>query len=254
LDCEATRTLLHGYADGELDLVSSLQIEEHLRDCAACRQLFEQQRALRGAVKEAALYYKAPDALRQRLEASLRKEERSTLSSLRGNVWRGAGLVAAAACLLFMALRLTRPSLPSPGADRLDQEVFAGHVRSLMPGHLFDVPSTDQHTVKPWFNGKLDYSPTVKNLADQGFPLIGGRLDYLNDRTVAALVYQRRKHIINLYVWPAPSSTADTTGDLAVEEVHGYHLLHWTQAGMTNWVVSDVSPEDLRAFAQLLRR
>ncbi len=132
----------------------------------------------------------------------------------------------------------------------LTQEVQVAHVRSLMANHLVDVASTDQHTVKPWFNGKLDFSPPVTDLAPQGFPLVGGRLEYLDGREVAALVYQRNKHYINLFIWPSQ----DQEAGLQRSDYNGYHLFHWTQSGMTFWAVSDVNPKDLVSFIQAYRK
>jgi anti-sigma factor RsiW len=130
------------------------------------------------------------------------------------------------------------------------QAALDSHLRSLMPGHLTDVQSTDQHTVKPWFNGRLDYSPPVSDFAQQGFPLTGGRLDSLNGRTVAVLVYQRRQHLINVYVWPAPGSPDATAIESARQ---GYNMFHWTRAGMNWWVVSDLNGDELKTFANLVR-
>ena len=132
----------------------------------------------------------------------------------------------------------------------LAQEVVSSHIRSMMLNHLVDVPSSDQHTVKPWFNGKLDFAPEVKDFADQGFPLAGGRLDYIDNRTVAALVYQRRKHSINLFIWPSPGAPINPQQF----SVNGYHIIHWTKSGASYWAVSDVNSTDLSEFAELVSR
>jgi anti-sigma factor RsiW len=154
----------------------------------------------------------------------------------------------AAAAVLVLALV---PLLRGPSADELlTREVVASHIRSLMANHLADVPSSDEHTVKPWFNGKLDFSPPVVDLADKGFPLVGGRLDYLNQKPVAALIYRRQKHFINLFVWPSSGGSESVTQSVTRQ---GYHVLHWTHSGMTYWAVSDLEANQLREFSQLIQ-
>ncbi len=162
--------------------------------------------------------------------------------------WLKWGIPVAGTALIafLLATALTRPSTD----ERLAQEVTASHVRSLMAAHLTDVASSDQHTVKPWFDGKIDFAPPVKDLAAQGFPLVGGRLDYLQNRQVAALIYQRHKHFVNLFIWPAPRSS-NTTEKPAVRQ--GYNLIHWNQSGMTFWAVSDLNPAELREFVELIK-
>ena len=155
-------------------------------------------------------------------------------------------MLAAVIIIWSIASFASRPSQE----DVLAQEVVASHVRSLMANHLTDVPSSDQHTVKPWFDGKLDYSPAVKDLSPQGFSLHGGRLDYIGNRPVAALVYQRRQHSINLFVWPATQAPAPNG---KASERQGYNVIRWSNAGMTYWAVSDLNLAELQQFVQLLQ-
>jgi anti-sigma factor RsiW len=161
---------------------------------------------------------------------------------------RVAAPMAAAALVVLMFV----PFFAGPSSDELlTQDVVASHIRSLMVNHLADVPSTDEHTVKPWFNGKLDFSPPVVDLAKQGFPLIGGRLDYLNNRPVAALVYQRDKHVINVFVWPS-NKTRQTSESIKTQQ--GYHVIRWTRSEMNFWVVSDLERNQLEKFVESLKR
>jgi anti-sigma factor RsiW len=154
----------------------------------------------------------------------------------------------AAAAVIVLALV---PLLRGPSTQEiLAQQVLSSHIRSLMPQHLTDVSSSDQHTVKPWFNGRLDFSPPVADFAKEGFPLVGGRLDYVDNRPVAALVYGRRKHFINVFVWPSASKIDAGTKDMTLQ---GYNLVQWTKSGMTYWVVSDLSKSELDEFVRQVR-
>jgi anti-sigma factor RsiW len=249
LSCQETRELIHGYLDGEVDLVKSMEIEEHLRDCPACMQTYKSIRSLRSALGNSALRFEPPANFEQRLRSTLRQESapESDPLSLR---WRwivaGASLVAAGLAIWAVAGLTARP----PTDDVLAQEIVSSHVRSLMADHLTDVLSSDQHTVKPWFDGKLDFSPTVKDLSQQGFSLNGGRLDYIDNRPVAALVYQRRQHSINLFVWPSKEAPA------MIEQAsvrQGYNVIRWSNAGMTYCAVSDLNLVELQQFVQLLK-
>jgi len=267
VNCPENNTLIHAYLDGELDLLSTLQLEAHLRECAACAQAYKNHQTMRSAMSGGGLYFKPSNDLAKRIRLALHEADKAgrhasapvrelppriSLQQLPKRIgWRSSWAVAGIAAAAMVALAVLRlgPVVSRPSPDNLlAQEVLASHVRSLMANHLTDVPSSDQHTVKPWFNGKLDFSPPVKDLSGDGFPLVGGRLDYLEDRPVAALVYQRRKHFINLFIWPSASHSAQKT-----VMRQGYNLFHWAQADMTYWAVSDLNYGELQEFAKLLQ-
>ena len=242
MSCQELQTMRDAYLDGELDLAHSLEIEKHLRECDSCAHAYDELRSLQMAMRSDTLRFPLPPGLERRVRSAVRGESRVASRLFR---WRwlipsvSLGLVA----IIVAGLLFSRTSTD----DLVASEVVAGHVRSLMAGHLTDVASTDQHTVKPWFDGKLDFSPPVKDLAQQGFELIGGRLDYIANRPVAALVYQRRKHFVNVFIWPA-STASDTKPTAQVRQ--GYNLIHWTSSGMTYWMVSDLNLAELQQFAQ----
>jgi anti-sigma factor RsiW len=240
MNCETVHPLIAPYVDGELDLVNALALDEHMAGCPNCARMRDGQRELHAALASSGnLYYQAPVDLRRRVRASIASKQR--LPVLAGWI-RPAWIPAFAAILLVAGLWYLRPEPEKAMAS----EIASAHVRSLMAAHLVDVPSSDRHTVKPWFAGKLDFSPAVADLADKGFPLIGGRLDYIQGRSVAALVYQRNKHVINLFVWPGESTAGSFT-------LNGYHLIHWTAGGMCYWAVSDLNEAELKDFSALLR-
>ncbi len=252
--CQETRDLINAYVDGELDLVGNLEIEQHLQECSACSQIYRNQQALRAAISGGSLYYRSPANLQKRIQSAVRKSSKSGPAH-RTVAWPWAAIAAALVVVIVTAFGLARlQSTPSATPlvtdDPLTQEVIASHVRSLMANHLTDVPSSDQHTVKPWFNGKLDFSPQVEDLAGQGFPLVGGRLDYIDNRPVAALIYGRNKHYINLFIWPV---TGERDMATTTATHRGYHVFHWTRSGMTYWAVSDVNSSDLEEFVQLVQ-
>ncbi len=250
MGCNETQHLLDGYVDGELDLTRTLEIEQHLQTCAECSHAYNNQLALRTAIGAGSLYFTPPINLQKRIQVSLRKESKSKAVP-GGRAWRWISIATALAAVLLITLGLVHVMSVPSADDRLTQDVLSSHVRSLMANHLVDVLSSDQHTVKPWFDGKLDFSPPVVDLAKQGFPLVGGRLDYLDNRPVAALVYQRRKHVINLFLWP---STQNADGGTNVVTRQGYHLFSWTKAGMTYWAVSDLDTSELQHFVQLVQQ
>src|ERR1700677_641277 len=246
MNCQQAKPLIGPYADGELDPAAILELEKHIHDCPACALEWRNTQALKKALKQDALYFTAPKDLRRKVKVELYSQ--FTRKS-RWDFWNWNWLTAstsgiATACVaLLLTLTLTRPS----AQQQFTREIVSSHIRSLMAGHIMDVVSTDQHTVKPWFNGKLDFSPTVKDLAAQGFPLIGGRLDYLGGRSVAALVFQRNKHLINLFIWPI---TAKDSEPVPLTPINGYNLIHWSEASMTFWAVSDLNEKELMEFVQ----
>jgi len=241
---------LDAYVDGELAPGDARELETHLKECGDCARLHQARVAFSAALREQVPTFRAPDALRSRVRAAVRdaagtRPVRRVLSPV-ATRW-----LALAASLAVVAVGSSRLALRRAGEDALAGQVLASHVRSLMPGHLTDVVSSDQHTVKPWFNGKLDFSPPVYDFAGRGFPLIGGRLDYVGGRPVAALVYGRRQHVINVLLWPA---TRGSTGGSAVATRQGYHLLQWTTSDYAYWVVSDLGTAELHDFAQLVQQ
>jgi anti-sigma factor RsiW len=249
LDCRDTQNLLDGYGDGELDLVRTLAIERHLQDCPVCTQIQQNNQTLQSALKETSLYFKAPTNLHKRLRGASR-EAIQEVPRYRVSSWRGASVAAASACVaLLMWVLISLPSRPA-AEDLLAQEVVSGHIRSLMANHLTDVPSSDHHTVKPWFDGKLDFAPPVTDLTKQGFPLVGGRLDYIGSKSVAAVVYQRRQHFLNLFIWPSNDS-AESGNKMMTRQ--GYNVIRWNQSGMTFWLVSDLNLSELQQFAEVVQ-
>jgi anti-sigma factor RsiW len=260
--CDDNSRLLQGYLDGELDLIRSVEIEEHLKACPDCAQQLWSQQTLRKAFRLSNLYQRAPSGLAVRIRASISQEVAReagaalqprpiSMLTAKRKVWNW---LAVAAAILVVALLTWRalPRLEGRGnSDLVAQELVASHIRSLQPGHLFDVQSTDQHTVKPWFDGKLDFSPPVRDLAEEGFPLVGGRLDYIDHRAVAALVYQRRQHFINIFIWPGDKQTDN---NLHSESGQGYNMVFWEHGGMYLCAVSDLSTNELQQFAQLIEK
>jgi anti-sigma factor RsiW len=246
LNCHDTQKLLDAYVDGELDLTTTLAVEQHLQECLNCARAQTELQQLRTALAGGSLYFRPPPALLGRIQSAVRKASDAPRPQ-RAIPWRGLALAASLSFVALAGWEMFRFLTSKPTDDPLARELVALNVRSeMLPGHRFDVKSTDRHEVKPWFADKLDFSPPVCDLTDEGFDLLGGRLEYLNNRPVAALVYQRRKHHINLYVWPAPGSVSSS----GVETRQGFHLVHWTQAGMAFWAISDMNESELQEFAK----
>jgi anti-sigma factor RsiW len=254
MTCDDAHRLIQGYADRELDLRTSLDLEQHLSECAGCASEYRSIVAIRTALKVDLPYYQAPTTLIKRIRSSTRAAIRTETGSSRlrefvAGARRWPVAAAAAVVLVAIAIHGLNPSPPSIG-DALGREVVASHVRSLMANHLTDVLSSNQHTVKPWFDGKLDFAPVVLDLSAEGFPLVGGRLDYLDGHPVAALVYHYRLHVINLFTWPN-ADVPDTEPQLTAQQ--GYNSVQWRESGMEYWAVSDVAPAELEKLAQRVR-
>ena len=239
---EEVRELIDAYSDGELDVVMSREIERHLQSCADCRDAERSIRDVRDVLRKGRPAYRAPAQLRRNIRSVLRREEQSASPSFFGP------LALAAACLILLLGGWQLWQSNRGARDNIANEVVGSHVRSLLATHLVDVASSDQHTVKPWFDGKIDFAPPVQNLSANGFPLIGGRLDYFNGAPAAALVYQRNKHPINLFIQPAHN---DVDAAPSTQTVRGYNLIHWSYAGLNFWAISDLNVTELNEFARL---
>ncbi len=245
---EELRLLVQADTDGELAVRDAAAVAAHLADCAECRSLQNALRETKESVRAAAPYHRASEDFRNRMTSLIVKNAPAAASRSRRLAWRfswgwlggsfGVGALAAASLLFLVAL---------PQDEGIETSVIDSHIRALQPGHLLDVPSSNQHTVKPWFDGRLDFAPPVKDLAAQGFPLIGGRLDYVAGRPAAALIYGRAKHIIELFVWPRANAAAAAPHQTAR---NGYNLIQWSSGQMNFWAVSDLNIEELGEFVR----
>jgi anti-sigma factor (TIGR02949 family) len=251
MNCAEAEILLHALLDDELDAGHSRDVEAHVASCPGCTEKLEAFRAMRAAMASANLKEAAPASLRARIEASLPAPSariiplsKFSLPSRRSFFGGFAvGSVASAALAATLVLAVFRTDLDRSVAD----DVVSAHIRSLQAGHLMDVVTSDQHTVKPWFDGKVDVAPPVVDLTAQGFTLLGGRLDYIDGEPVASVIYQRRKHVINLFVAQRLGAEHAT---VTARTIQGYNVRHWTAQGLDFWAVSDLDPEELGEFVQ----
>ena len=268
MQCEQARDLLGAYQDGELSPDERRVVTAHLESCKACGDMLaDNVRIGRGLRSRGRLT--APPALAARIRSALDRAEidqrlpvgREAPVSPAVPGWLGSGIAThtlrrftkraaalAAACLVsVLATWWVMDTAGRTGG--IEREVLNAHIRSLLQDSPVQVATSDQHTVRPWFAGRTDFAPAVKDLTAEGFPLVGGRLDYVADRRVSALVYKRRLHVINVFVWPSATS-ADSAARIVTR--NGYNLLSWSQNGAAYWAVSDVNAEDLRALQRLL--
>jgi anti-sigma factor RsiW len=249
--CDLTQTRLHAYFDGELDAIGAAEFERHLESCPDCETRLAAEDKLRSALAGAQLYARAPETLRRKLQtvfpkAAIPPEVRDSKPSA-ADSWRWLAIAASVILAVFLGTQYMQRLNRYSQQQAMAAVIVDAHLRSLQPGHLEDVISTDQHTVKPWFDGKIDFAPPVRDFANDGFPLLGGRLDVIDSRTAAALVYGRRKHIVNVFVEKAqPGGSQDASGEL-----QGYHWISWQQSGFTFTAVSDTAYADLDQLKQL---
>ena len=269
MNCSEAEVLIHALIDGELDAGHAREVEAHVATCADCGKKLAAFRELRQAMTAADLKDKAPAALRARIEAALPLPQASARAAdavvvpapaahsfnrrfFVGGFALGSALSGAIAATFVLGV------FNDEWQQRITGEVVSAHLRSLQPGHLTDVETSDRHTVKPWFNGKLDVAPPVIDLTAQGFTLIGGRLDDINGETVGAIVYRRRNHVINLFVAPAQGSSRGASQGPPRQEptsqiLHGFNVLHWQEGGLDFWAVSDIAAGELDEFGQKFR-
>lgn len=256
-ECNQTKAHLHAHLDGELDSTTGASIAGHLDTCALCQKEYLAYQQLGFAVRREASYHWAPERLADRLASALPGTPTSApiksgstrfWGSWLGNRW--AGGFASFLLAAILSSGVTYYMIVPDRQNLLMQEVVGAHIRSLMADHLTDVTSTDQHTVKPWFNGRVDVAPPVKDLTAEDYPLVGGRLDYLDNRPVAALIYRHDRHVINVFVSPAPASEITAAATMVRQ---GYNLVHWQQSGLAFWAISDLNADALNQFASLLQ-
>jgi anti-sigma factor RsiW len=245
MTCDDAEILLHALIDGELDASHAREVEAHIEACPRCTADLAAYRQMREAMTKTDLRYTAPASLRQRIDAALPKPAPSNVAPLasRRSVLRGFAMGSAVSALA--ATLLVAVVVRHEDQQLIELEIVSAHLRSLQPNHLIDVVSSDQHTVKPWFNGKLDVSPPVVDLTAQGFTLIGGRLDYVDARAIGAVVYKRRAHVINLFV-AQTSNTAQRPAK--IETIQGFNIRRWSDRGLNYWAVSDIGSDELAEF------
>jgi anti-sigma factor RsiW len=246
MSCDRAATVLHGYFDSELDPLGAAEFERHLEQCFDCLNALESMESLRSSMNIAQLYEKAPAPLRKKVLARFGSARPVVIFPAR-TPWRWLAVAAAILLVAYTGWRIIPVQRGGNYETVLAAEIVDAHLRSLQPGHLTDVVSTDQHTVKPWFDGKLDFSPPVQDFTDQGFPLQGGRIDVVHGRSVAALVYARRKHFVNVFLWPTDEKDAAPHSG----SQQGYQWIAWRKGGMEFCAISDAAPSALEQLQRL---
>lgn len=250
MNCASVEPLIGAALDGELDAARLLDVQEHLEQCPSCQNTYREFEQLQKDVRAAReLFYRAPASLAARVHASLTGAGNGARATrIASSSWKWLAMAASVLLVFSVGLNVFSFRRGFSEDQLIAQEVMSDHVRSMLTNRQVDVISSDRHTVKPWFGDKLDFSPDVRDLSPQGFPLVGGRVDYINQRPVAALVFHRAKHVINLFTWPSNSRHSE------VESQSGFHVISWTRDGMTYWAISDLNLDELKQFAQLYRQ
>jgi anti-sigma factor RsiW len=253
MTCDEAEILLHALIDGELDAGHAREVEAHIATCAGCAAQLAAYRQMSQEIARADLRYTAPPALRMKIEASLPKPMLKSLPTSTSNPRAPSrrsilqGFAMGSALSALAATGLVAIVLRADDEQRIMSEVVSAHLRSLQAGHLTDVISTDQHTVKPWFNGRLDVSPPVIDLTSKGFTLVGGRLDYIDARAIGAVVYRRRQHVINLFV---SQTTNMEKRPAKTETIQGFNIRRWSDRGLNYWAISDIGADELSEFGE----
>jgi anti-sigma factor RsiW len=247
MECRAATDLVHRYIDAELGPTTAVEIDDHIDSCRTCRPVYERQRALQRTISRKATRYRAPQALADRIAVRVEGAPRAAVTLSRR--WRAAASAATIALSIGLSSGVTWIAVTGSRGPELREDLVASHIRSLMADHLTDVASSDRHTVKPWFSGRIGLTPPVRDLAAEGFPLVGGRLDYVAHRPVAALVYRRHQHVINLFVMPGDDGVVPSR---AGASLNGYNLRHWRDGALKFWAISDLDAAELDNFEQVL--
>jgi anti-sigma factor (TIGR02949 family) len=260
MTCDELHQQLDPFFDNELGLAEAQKVQQHLEECPACEEAYAARLAVRQALQKPEVRFAPPNDLRSQIQVELSKQAAPT----HRRTWRMpafplpnwilpslAGAAAVVAVWLGSNVFLTENRSSNSLLATVTGQLVSDHMRSLLPDHLIDVVSTDQHTVKPWFAGKLSFSPPVYDLTDQGFKLIGGRLDFLGNQEIAAVVFQHHQHYINLFAWPKTDSTH--LADTALQK-EGFNVYGWEANGLTMWAVTDAAPDALKTFVDLQKQ
>lgn len=247
MECNQIRPLIAAHLDGELDVVNDAKVVEHLDSCPACAALALAHASQQNLIREKLPRYAAPADLRAQIQSSLPVSTKIERPTFKFHFLKQ--IMPAAACLALALFAGFHWGTRTERQHQLAREIISNHIRALTSGHVYDVASSDRHTVKPWFADKLDFAPVVPDLASEGFPLLGGRFERLDDTPTATLVYGRRKHLIDLYVWKSASSPANLP-----QSRDGYQVVSWTQGSLAFVAVSDLSLQELVAFTELQKK